>query len=514
MAMPRFLSDLFGRGPRYTLQNMRALRQAAGPETMSGEVEAMQPKWRVIADVMEGYDAIKRGGENYLCRFEDESEKKFKRRIAEAPWRPVFPAAIESISSRPFATPVSLEGKPSDRMKAFGQDVDTQGNNLNVFARRLFEYGVTFGLGVFLVDFSRATPRADGLPLTRQDEMDQGLRPYWVHIPVRNLIDLRTDMINGREVVTHIRYREFASEYDGFEEVCRERIRMIELDAAGKPYWTLFEKQSNAGYEPIASGDLTIPEIPVVRFFTGPIDGAIKTKPPMYELARVSVEYYRALARQWEVENFSGWPILAGQGIAKDPNSKDEIAVGPNTVLFAPPSDAAGGAQWEIIGPDAALVEQVRKTPADVLDAFNKLAMQPTIPQQGVTATASGIDNSRAHSAIEAWANLLADALNNGLRFTSMWLGEKDQTTATVSTDFAGVASSVDEARVLGDAQKRGVISAKTERAELVRRSILGPDFDPDAEDEQLAREQEGLEPEQNIDPVGGDVLQFEREAS
>ena len=62
MAMPRFLSDLFGRGPRYTLQNMRALRQAAGPETMSGEVEAMQPKWRVIADVMEGYDAIKRGG--------------------------------------------------------------------------------------------------------------------------------------------------------------------------------------------------------------------------------------------------------------------------------------------------------------------------------------------------------------------------------------------------------------------------------------------------------------------
>jgi hypothetical protein len=32
-------------------------------------------------------------------------------------------------------------------------------------------------------------------------------------------------------------------------------------------------------------------------------------------------------------------------------------------------------------------------------------------------------------------------------------------------------------AKIIGDAQERNVISAKTERSELKRRGILGPDF-------------------------------------
>jgi hypothetical protein len=85
-------------------------------------------------------------------------------------------------------------------------------------------------------------------------------------------------------------------------------------------------------------------------------------------------------------------------------------------------------------------------------------------------------------------------------------LGIADTVTANVSTDFAALTGSTDEARLIGDAQKRNVISAKTERAELKRRGILGPDFREEDEEMRLAEEQLGLEPEQPMDPVTGNV--------
>jgi uncharacterized protein DUF4055 len=224
--------------------------------------------------------------------------------------------------------------------------------------------------------------------------------------------------------------------------------------------------------------------VPLVRIFCGKKKGAIANKPWLYELCHVALEYYRSLARQTEIENFSGWPIFAGQGIAK---GDDEIELGPNVTLFAPPTDATGGSKWELLGPDAALVEQIGKSPERVLDVFSKLAMEPTVPKASVTATAAGVDNSRAHSAIEAWAGNLKNALDEGLAFTAQWLGVADTVTANVSTDFAALTGSTDEAKIIGDAQKRNVISAKTERAELKRRGILGPDFREEDEEQRLA---------------------------
>ena len=170
--------------------------------------------------------------------------------------------------------------------------------------------------------------------------------------------------------------------------------------------------------------------------------------------------------------------------------------------------NGTGGSKWEILGPDAALVGEIGKGPERVLDVFSKLAMEPTVPKAGVTATAAGVDNSRAHSAIEAWAGNLKNGLDEGLAFTAQWLGVVDTVTANVSTDFAALTGSTDEAKIIGDAQKRNVISAKTERTELKRRGILGPDFREEDEEQRLAEEQQGLEPEVPIDPVTGESIQ------
>jgi hypothetical protein len=139
--------------------------------------------------------------------------------------------------------------------------------------------------------------------------------------------------------------------------------------------------------------------------------------------------------------------------------------------------------------------------------------MEPTIPKASVTGTPAGVDNSRAHSSRRRVGGQFKERLR-GLAYTAQWFGIADTVTANVSTDFAALTGSTDEAKIIGDAQKRNVISAKTERAELKRRGILGPGFNEDDEEQRLAEEQQGLEPEQPMDPVSGNVIPFDQVAS
>lgn len=498
-----WLSSLFGPGPRHTLQTLVRKKDVAGPDTLSADVALMQGKWSVIDDWLEGVDAVKAAGQKYLPQFHNEPAAEYARRLASAPFRPAFTSALESICAKPFTSAVVLAGKPSERMKRFAYDVDSCGSSLDVFAQALFASGVSHGIAAFLVDYTAILPRADGHPRSIAEERAIGARPYWVRIPVRDLIDVRLKMVNGRERCTHLRFRSCSSVHDGYSEEVVEQIFEYDVASNDAVYFKVHQRTTNA-WEVVRSGRATITEIPLVVFRTGERIGAVAVRFWAHGLAIMAIEYFRSLSRSNEIATFSGWPSLVIKGMREpgDKSAQPEITVGPRTVFNV---GADGDAKYE--GPDAALVAEVAKDPERVADAFSKLAMEPTLPKSHTSATSAAIDNSRAHSAIQRWAIGLNDALNNGLRFTSMWLGESDETTAVVPTDFVAQVGPNEDARIIGDAQKRGVLSAKTERAELKRRGILAPDWDENAETLQLAIEQEGLEPEELIDPTSGESI-------
>src|SRR4029079_3975648 len=143
------------------------------------------------------------------------------------------------LTARPFGKSVSVESTAetmSPAMQLYGyDDVDARGNNLNVFARRIFNEAVVYGVAAFMVDHTRAIKRTDGQPLSIAEEKAQGLRPYWVRIPVKHLLAVRTDFIGGRETFTHVRWRDHRCVADGFDETYVEQIRIYELDSIGRP---------------------------------------------------------------------------------------------------------------------------------------------------------------------------------------------------------------------------------------------------------------------------------------
>jgi hypothetical protein len=209
--------------------------------------------------------------------------------------------------------------------------------------------------------------------------------------------------------------------------------------------------------------------------------------------------------------------MLVGIGVSAPAQKKDQngdvdtraaIEVGPKTVLFAPMSADGKMGDWKYIAPDAAAIGEIRQNVEGVTTDFRRLAMQPMVQKAGnITATATSVDASKAHSAVESWATVYQDRLNQALKYVAVFYGSSDTTTAAVHTDFAGDASGVEEGKVLADAQKRQVISKKVERQELQRRNILGPDYRSEDDKIQIADETQGLEPEEDIDPANGDVI-------
>jgi hypothetical protein len=502
------------------------------PSTQSSEYKAMVDDWTLIADVLAGARRIREQGTKYLPKYQKESTGGYETRLAGSSWRPEFEDALRSLCSKPFSKMVSVnEGAPEvilgkvvdettkERKGGLVDDIDGQGNSLHVFARNSFFHGVGFGLEAIYVSYPDIGPVR-----TVADQKAIGARPYWVHVRAIDIIDLKFRVIAGRTVVSHIRMKECTKEQDGFAEVDVDRIRVAELDVNNQPIWKLYKK-GDKEYALENEGTFSgVTEIPVALFFSGERSGNYRVKPPLADLANMQIELYRAMSRKDNILTLTGSPMLKGKGFnppAPTPildgagnvvgESAPQIEVGPGVVLFAPAAAEGVQPDWDYIQPNAANIKEIRDDINDIMEDFRRLALQPTTPKSGnMVATGQAIEAAKSHTAIEAWAIAFADACNQAFVFTAQWLKISDTITVSMHTDFGIDLQGTEECKVLGDAQKRGVISAKTEREELSRRGTLGPNFDEDQELQRIAEEQAGLEPEEEIDPKTGNPVETE----
>ena len=478
----------------------------ANVSTMSGERQAMSEDLALIADIRAGAKAVRARSATYLPRYEMESTREYARRVAAAPWRPEFVDSLTALAAKPFAQDVRIGDDADQFYKDFANDVDGRGNNLSRFAREAFEEGIASGVHLIIVDFPTRLPQVR--PRTIAEDKADGFEPYWVHIAADRIISLRTTQIGGREVVTHLRFTENTVEQDGFGEKTVERIRLLEPGL-----WQLWQLDDKKEWQLVDEGTTSITdEVPVALFFTGQRLGTLRTKPPLRDLAEVQVELFRAMSRQDEVLTYAGSPMLAAIGIAKpEPGDAERnITIGPKAVLFAPPLDGTASGKFDFISPDAAVLTEIRNQVGAIVTDMRRLGMQPNTPQSGgVTATATSVEAAKAHSALQAWAMGLKDALEVCFYFTSRFLAVEQQKPVTVEvfTDFVTGDQSTTEATVLLLAERQLVLSKQTVREELKRRSLLGPDFQEGEEDGRIAIEQQGVESEGNGDDAAFSAL-------
>jgi hypothetical protein len=462
------------------------------PSTTSSDYNEMVADWEKVQAIRGGITEVRKAGVKYLPQYGDEHPDDYARRLSSAPWRPEFEDALLSICSKPFTKEVGLADEQAvpEAVRDLTENIDGRGNNLHVFARAVFADAVSLGLVGIYVTFPAIEPG-----LTRAQEREVGARPYWVPYVATDILALYTRMVGEREVVEHIRLRADETDRDGFKEVTHKRVRVLEHFEGGLPTSTLWELNT-AGDEWIA-GETSVlegmTEIPFVLLFTGKRSGHHRVKPPLSDLAEMQMELYRAGARKDEVQTYVGFPMLKALGMEK-PQDEKPVKVGPSRVLYAGPSVTGAATDWQYLQPDAANLKELREDINDLITEFRRLAMQPTTARSGVlTATGEAIQGAKAHSAIEAWASGLKDALEQAFVYTSQWLGQPTEVEVFVHTDFLAEVSGAQEAGELLKARTAGEISRETYWDEMKRRGFLGPQFDPEEEAERLEQEAPAL---------------------
>lgn len=458
----------------------------------------------------------------YLPKFPNEPDEEYDRRRRNAFFTNIYGDISGNLSSKPFSKTCELEESAGEDLKKLSENIDGLGNNLHVFARDVFKTAIDKGITWILSDYTTVPPGAN-----LAEERDMGARTYWVHVPAEKLLAVYSKFLDGKEIIFHARIDEPTVELDGYEEKTIKRVRELNREPItnkenkiigfGPATWKVFQEDTTkdpatgkqtSTWNEIASGDITIGIIPLIPIILGKRDGTSwRVSPPLRDLAYMQVKLFQMESNLDCTKELTAFPMLTGNGI----NGLDEkgqvikVPVGPRGVLFAPAMGNGSPGSWGFIEPSGSSLQFLSKSIEDHKTEMRDLGMQPLTASNLTVVTTTNVAR-KAHNAVQAWALMLKDALEQTWKITGMWLKQNVEPEVNVHVDFGMDLDAGEELSAVASLQKDGVISKKLRFEESKRRGVIADDVEYDEDQEQLATEQsnEVMSPEAHIDPITG----------
>lgn len=461
--------------------------------------------WDKTDAIIDGVDGMRAVGEKYLPRFNDEDGREYDFRLRLTKMTNVFRDIVEDLSSKPFQEECEIvedDGKAvPPGLDEFAEDVDGSGNNLTVFANATFFNGIANAIDWIFVDFPKPDPNVRNMA----DAKAAGLRPNWSHVLGRNILDVRSKVINGEETLTYVKI---------YEPGELDHVRIFRRDDSGAVHWGLFVKTDTEHDIAVEwfegggktrftledEGTITIGIIPLVPFATGRRNGKrFCWLPALRDAADLQVELYQMESGLKFTKTLTAYPMLAANGIKPlmEPDGKTpkKIAVGPNRVLYAPPDASGKVGKWEYLEPSAESLKFLAEDIDATIQQLRELGRQPLTAQSGnLTVITTAVAAGKSNSAVKQWALALKDALENAVVITCLWLDIPADTydpSVSVFTEFDDWTDGKD-VDALNTARTNKDISRETYWFELRRRGILSPEFDAEVEEQRLLDEVPG----------------------
>jgi hypothetical protein len=454
-----------------------ARKREAQVDTPSSAHSIMSSRWDIINSLLGGTQAMRAAGEALMPRHVEEAHDNWQRRLMRSVLTNIFKRTIRSLSGRPFTEEIQLIDVP-DELEEFSKDVDKLGNDINVFAREVFQDGMAKGHTLIQVEFPPVAEfNEDGSARTLADEIREGVSPYFIHIRPENVIAAFAEIIGGVEMLTHVRIREDTVERDGmFDERFIERIRVHEPGQ-----WWLWEKikvnNRKEEWKIVDSGETSLPFIPIVVFYTNRL-GLMLSDPPLTDIANLNVAHWQSSSDQRHILTVARFPILASSGVV----DLGTTAIGPNEHLNTP--DTQG--RFYYVEHSGAAIGAGRQDLEDLKEEMVTLAMEPLLRKAGnVTATQRSIDAAEGHSELQNLAMKFGEFLTTAYIMASMWVGVEwpKGSKVEVYTEFGPTAQESADIDQLIMMRGQQDISRISFYKELMRRNFLDINFDAEAEE-------------------------------
>jgi hypothetical protein len=469
--------------------------------------DAMANRWWKMDTLLGGTEAMREAVEGMAPRHEHESDTNYNDRIAGNVLFNMVDLTLRVWVGRPFANAIQYTEDFAKHLVDLMDDVDLDGNNLDVYCRRWFRDGVAKAFSHTLVEF----PRVD-IPVasrSKADDAAMNIRPYFVHIKPEQVIFALAERQNGKEVLTHVRIAEDVVTLDEWEEVVTSQIRVLEIDHInigtdddpilerkvavtiyrqdedGKDIWSVYD-----------SFFMDIDEIPLVPFYADRL-GFMLGRSPLDDLADLNIRHWQSMSDQISILTVTRFPILACSG---GDEGETKLVIGPKEWLYTPDPTA----RFYYVEHKGAAVKNGKDDLDDLEKRMQSYGAEFTKERPDREAASSrALDSSEATSPLQDVAFRFNDALNKALELMSKWMNKKHVGKAGIPTEFTSPEAS--QLQTLMMTWIEGGLTTEEYLKELQRRGLLDENNvnfkKPDRKPDEPKQEQE-QKPERTEDEV------------
>jgi hypothetical protein len=446
----------------------------------------MAEDWALIEAVMGGTKTMRLAGKTYLPQWPAEEKDAYEARLKTATMFPAYERTVSVLTGKPFSKPVALGKDVPARIKEWTEDVDRQGRNLHAFASEVCNGALAYGIAGILVD----CPKNDGAK-TVADEEQAGIRPYFVHIRHDNILGWRSELKDGRHILTQLRLMECVEEPDGQFGVANVlQVRVLE---PGK--WSTYRKQKNKdGIEDWVlheDGTTSLKVVPFVAIYGKRKEFMVGTA-PMLELAYTNVEHWQSKSDQQTILHVARVPMLFAKGLGPT----TEIVAGTGTFIRTDGEHA----DVKYVEHSGKAIEAGRTSLLDLEDRMRQIGAELLVIKPGNSTTIQVMaDNEQGMCDLQRMMESAEDGFDQALDLMAQWVGETEGGNVTIYKDFGAATLAEASAELLFKMKADGSLSHETLLNETKRRGILSPDVDVKKEKAQADKERQAMERKENV---------------
>jgi hypothetical protein len=475
-----------------TRMGLDQLQRGANPVSdYSYQMQQMLPALQMVDDLWGGTRQMRAKASKWLPIEPKETPEKYVVRVHRTFLYNMFARTVHTLSGKPFSRPITIVPDSMDpQIEEWLEDIDKQGNHLDVFAHDLMRAIIKDGIAHVLVDMP---PKPTTGFISIADAKDMQLRPYFCRIEAKNVLGWRSTVINSKPVLTQLRIQEFVDVPEGpYSDRWAHRVRVFNrvtslVGGNNVVTYELWEKQTdeaskNDKWVQIAQGQLEgMDEIPLRTFYGSRKTGYMTANPPLEDLAWLNIEHWQSGSDQRHILHVARVPILFACGFPEidpeDPTKKTPISIAPNTLVVSS-NENAKLAYVEHTG------NAISSGRDDLEDIENRAAMMGTqlLRKKTVTTTATEEKNDDLNedSELSATARNLEDGLESCLCLAGKWVGIEEEKTGdlTIFKDFSMDDKKVEELTLLLAARQAQQISQQTFLNALVKFGVLETGFD------------------------------------
>lgn len=408
------------------------------PAYVSKSAQKQRAALQIIRDLSAGTPRMRERGEAYLPKEAGESQTAYDVRRVRSLLFNTFVKVREGMIGIALKKNPELEPDVPAILKTHIEDVDLNGNHLDVFIKDVFRNVLNDGHAFILVDMQQPLERSrvtlSSQP-TAEDDVRLNRRPYWVKYTKDQAINWKSDRVDGETVLTQITFKECATESDGNyteKEITRYRVLRLRVVTPKTPAtpavygpmeWELHEERAIDGKSElvqVAGGPTTLDRIPVVIIYARQT-GFLESQPPLEDLAYLNVGHWQ----QWSDLNCQIRmlvPILEIKGELAHTEARAEgvqtpkVAVGPGAALQF--KDKDGGVEYKSADPGA--TSGMREALTDLEQRMSAVGLSIISPKpnqvgQAATATEKVMDQDERTSELASWLRALKDGIEAAL---------------------------------------------------------------------------------------------------